>query len=418
MMGRTRRSRTDAESPVAAAETSSARRAALITEIEAKREGTFLISYITSTRPGFEVGMADDVLPLFHEKLEAGKQRAAKGVDLFIHSNGGSGTTPWRIVNLIREYTKNFTVLVPHHAFSAATLVALGADKVVMHKMGYLGPIDPSVTNAFNPQNPQNPAQLLPISVEDVTAYFTMIKEDIGVRHEDELIKAVIALTEKVHPLALGNVQRSHHQSRMIARKLLRKHMTEGDSEHEIDKLVENLKSNLYFHGHPINRLEARADLNIKIEDAAPDLEDLMWRLYQEYATELQMMERYNVLYEWEARQSPPAAPLQPPTTQDILLQMRQLAAAGLGLGAGVTEQQLVNLAVAMIPHIAGAIPGSPSTNKVRLDELKGAYVESLGNTHVFLTDLTIERDRVHTQAGPQDVVKQETIWQRWEIEA
>jgi ATP-dependent protease ClpP protease subunit len=69
--------------------------------------------------------MADDVLPFIHKGLEASKEMAAKGVDLFIHSNGGNGTTPWRIVNLIREYTKDFAVLVPNHAFSAATLLAL-----------------------------------------------------------------------------------------------------------------------------------------------------------------------------------------------------------------------------------------------------------------------------------------------------
>ncbi len=219
----------------------------IIAKIEEIRGGRLLITYITSTRPGLEIQLGDDSLPFIHRALEADKQKAKKGVDLFIHSNGGSGTTPWRLVNLIREYTKDFHVLVPHHAFSAATLISLGADKIVMHKMGCLGPIDPSVTNAFNPPHPHNPGQLIPISVEDVTAYFTLIKEDIGIQHEDELIKAVIALTEKIHPLALGNVQRSHHQSRMIARKLLEKHM-EKKQAHEIDKLVENLKSNLYFH--------------------------------------------------------------------------------------------------------------------------------------------------------------------------
>jgi ClpP class serine protease len=153
------------------------RRCELFKEIEGKRNGRLLIAYITSTRPGFELHMGDDVLPFIHQCLENGKEKAKKGVDLFIHSNGGSGTVPWRIVNLIREYTKDFSVLVPHHAFSAATLVALGADKVIMHKMGCLGPIDPSVTNPFNPPHPQNPGQLIPISVEDVSAYFTLIRD-------------------------------------------------------------------------------------------------------------------------------------------------------------------------------------------------------------------------------------------------
>jgi len=62
-----------------------------------------------------------------------------------------------------------------------------------------------------------------------------LVREEVGINHEDELIQALIALTEKIHPLALGNVQRSHNQSRMIARKLLKKHMSSETQEHEID---------------------------------------------------------------------------------------------------------------------------------------------------------------------------------------
>jgi ClpP class serine protease len=139
-----------------------------------------------------------------YEHLELGRELAKNGVDLFIHSNGGSGTVPWRIVSLIRQYTQNLAVLVPHRAFSAATLMALGANEIIMHKMGCLGPIDPSVANIFNPPHPTSPGQLAPISVEDVTAFFRLVKDDVGITHEDELVQTLIALTDKIHPLAIG----------------------------------------------------------------------------------------------------------------------------------------------------------------------------------------------------------------------
>lgn len=391
------------------------RRKALMRAIENKRAGRLLIAYVTSTRPGFEVQIADDVLPMIRQCLEAAKDRASIGVDLFIHSNGGSGTAPWRIVNLIREYTTSFNVLVPHHAFSAATLIALGADSIVMHRMGFLGPIDPSTNGPFNPPHPQSAGNVMPISVEDVSAYFTMVKEDIGVQHEDQLIQAVIALTEKIHPLALGNVHRSHQQSRMLARKLLRKHMTEEEREHEIDKLVENLKSNLYYHGHPINRTEAKSDLRLKVENADEQLESLMWSLYEEYAKELLLNDRFNPLHEWDVRQpSPTSAPAVPVSTQDILVQIQQMAALGVGIGApGISEKQLVDLAVAMIPHVAGR--AASESKKVRLEGIKGIFLESTEFAQVFKTDLTVERDKVQTPQGPQDGHKLETLWQRWE---
>src|SRR5713101_7665949 len=169
---------------------SSTRGQELIQKHRTERQNRLVVAYITSTRSGQEIQMADDVLRFLYDHLENGRDLATNGVDLFIHSNGGSGTVPWRVVSLIREYTDKFAVLVPHHAFSAATLIALGADEIIMHKMGCLGPIDPSVANIFNPPNPLNPSQFSPISVEDVSAYFKLVKDEVGITHEDELVQA------------------------------------------------------------------------------------------------------------------------------------------------------------------------------------------------------------------------------------
>ncbi len=380
-----------------------ATRSAIIQNIEEIRGGRLLMSYITSTRPGLDVQIQDDILPMMYDCLEAGKKRAAKGVDLFIHSNGGSGTAPWRIVNLIREYTKDFQVLVPHHAFSAATLIALGADKIVMHKMGCLGPIDPTVTNPFNPPNPQNPGQRIPISVEDVSAYFTFIREDVGIHHEDELIQAVLALTQQIHPLALGNVQRSHHQSRMIAKKLLRKHIPETDREHEIDTIIENLKSNLYFHGHPINRTEARSDLKLKVEDASGDLENWMWSLYTEYSNSLALTESFIPAYEWEKGQS-----LTPPATPGPADSLAKIQQAG-----ELTEEQVQKITPLLQPLLAAA--AQPKNNqKVRIERLKGAYLETVERAFAWACNLTFERTQFMSPAGPQDLLRAEQGWQGW----
>jgi hypothetical protein len=38
---------------------------------------------------------------------------------------------PWKIVTTIRSYRKSFYVIVPYRAYSAATLIAMGADKLL-----------------------------------------------------------------------------------------------------------------------------------------------------------------------------------------------------------------------------------------------------------------------------------------------
>lgn len=280
-----------------------AERVALIEQIEGERE-THLISYITSTRQNLEVNMAmDSIRKIYDHLLLINTPKEETKIDLFIHSNGGDGTVPWKLVTLIREFAEKFSVLVPHKAFSAATLTALGADSIVMHPMGMLGPTDPTVVNLFNPINPSNPSERIGISVEDVTAYIALIKEDVGIHHEDELVQAFNKLAENVHPLALGNVKRSLSQSRMMAKKLLALHMNESNEVHRINDIVDNLTSKLYYHGHPINRQEAKEQVDLQtIENPTGAVEELMWQLYLDYEQEIKMEEPFNQAQEFVAQ--------------------------------------------------------------------------------------------------------------------
>lgn len=231
--------------------------------------------------------------------------------------NGGDGVLPWRLVPVFRQFAKSLAVLIPYHAYSAATILALGANEIVMHPFGVLGPIDPTVTNPFNPPNSQG--RLIGISVEDVKAYINFVKETVGITHEDELVKMLEILAEKVHPLALGNVERFISQSRMIARKLLKTHVEDHMSERDIEDIIENLASKLYFHGHPINRTEAEKELRLKVAKEVPaDLEDAMWRLYTDFEAEFRNREPFQPIATLSAMLAPwaapaPAAPPGPP---------------------------------------------------------------------------------------------------------
>ena len=260
-------------------------RVGLIKRIQNLR-GSTLISYLTSLRPNVTGVMAEDQVRVFFDHLLLLPTRPVEKLDVFLVSNGGNSIVPWRLVALLREYARQFNVLIPYRAYSAATLLALGADEIVMHPMAELGPIDPTVSNEFNPTDPHG--RRLGISVEDVKAYIGFIKTTVGITHEDELVKTIEILAQKIHPLALGNVERFLSQSRLIARKILGTHM--GDSDlHIIDEIVENMASKLYFHGHPINRREAKNDLGLKIaQDLSPELESAMWSLYRDYEVEFE----------------------------------------------------------------------------------------------------------------------------------
>jgi Serine dehydrogenase proteinase len=348
-----------------------------ICALQEVRGGTEVISYITSTRPNLEGQMGmDSILPLYRhlQALQTPPNRTR--IDLFLHSNGGDSIVPWRLVTLIREFCCEFNVLVPHRAFSAATLTALGADTVTMHPMGMLGPTDPSINGPFNPSNPLNAQQLLPVSVEDVSSYIALIKDDVGIRHEDELIKAFLALAEKVHPLTLGSVKRTTSQSRMLAAKLL--HVRGGDpmAPSAIDEVVNKLTSKLFFHGHPINSREAREEVGLHfVEQATPEVAAAMWSLYEMYHIELQFDKPFQVQQEATAKN-----PLNVPPP---------------GAMPG--------------PRMPGATAGMTQAT-VRLDPLRFAIIESMPRTDIFQAEyeVTILRDHLgNYQSGQPQVLSQ-----------
>jgi hypothetical protein len=247
-----------------------------------------------------------DALRLFSRHLDA--IGTTDKIALFLYTTGGDTMVPWRLVNLIREYCKRFVVLVPYKAHSAGTLICLGADEIIMTKNGELSPVDPSVSNAFNPVSPAPPgvpsAQLpqnrIPISVEDVAAYFKLAIDRAGLDTPEGRLGAFQQLASVVHPLALGNVQRSQMQIRDLAKKLLGLHMDLNNQEQreKCDFIVDTLTEKLYSHRHLIPRREAKEIIGLKVRYPENELENLMMSLYREYESELSIGGMFNPMLE------------------------------------------------------------------------------------------------------------------------
>lgn len=261
----------------------------LIRKIESLRQSA-VIAYITGDRENVGTRVAPDIIRIFHQHLEALGTKPR--IDLFLYTRGGDVLTPWRLVNLIREYTDYFSVLVPFRAYSAGTLICLGANEIVMGKMGELGPIDPSVANAFNPQDPINPQARIPVSVEDVSSYLALAREKAQLSGP-ELAEAFVVLAEKVHPLALGNVHRNYALIRSLAYRLLRLHYP-PEKEGLMAEIVNSLTERLYSHNHMISRREARDDIHLHVTYPDAELEKVLNKLYTDYEADLQLLEPFN----------------------------------------------------------------------------------------------------------------------------
>lgn len=201
--------------------------------------------------------------------------------------------TPLRLVRLIREHCKKFSVLVPYRAHSAATSIALGADEIVMGKLAELSPVDPSTDHPFNPQNPVTPQQRLQISVEDIASFFALAKERASIQSE-QMIEVFRQLAAQVHPLALGNADRTYRMARALTGKLLALHLDPEKEKAKIDAIIAKLTQDLSIHGYPISRREARDEIGLKVLIPDEDLESAMWDLMESYEDHLKLLETFD----------------------------------------------------------------------------------------------------------------------------
>ena len=253
------------------------------------------------TPPVISTAIANDAVRLMRDHLTAmrrdvGKRKLKLG--LFLVSNGGVTSVPWRIVSAIREFASEYNVLVPERAMSAATLLCLAADNIYMGPTGQLGPIDPTIANhpllpraektGKRGPNVTSDTVQCPVSVEDVTGYLAFVKEKWGISGEPELATTLAMLTEQVPALLIGIVNRQHSYIRMVAEKLLRsrKHKMTDKS---IERIIQALIQDVTFHGHAISRTEARRDLRLHIASHPKKrtLDKQMWKLFTEYEKDL-----------------------------------------------------------------------------------------------------------------------------------
>lgn len=254
------------------------KRIELIREIEEMRKSR-VITYLTSDRVGAPLAQIgeDAIRPMYNHVRHM--PRSSK-IDLFLYSRGGGIEVPWRIVTMLRERCKHLGVLIPYKAHSAATLIALGSDEIVMGEKAELGPIDPlRETRVDNRKEP--------VSVEDVMSFIRFNKDVAGLTDQSAISKNVQTLVDKLSPWFIGSIYRIHTHIRIVAQKMLSSH-TKAITEAKINRITETLAEKVYSHGHAICRSEAK-DIGLPVIRATRRLDTALWQLFNAYEDLLQL---------------------------------------------------------------------------------------------------------------------------------
>ena len=194
-------------------------------------------------------------------------------LDLVLITRGGVASAAWRLALLIHEFTDHLTVLVPHRAWSAGTLVCLSAHELVFGPMAELSPLDPQI-GAAGDNAAAGPST---VSAEDIRAFRDVAGEWFGADDPATRAQTLSLLSQRVSPLSLGAFLRADRFVRQVADDLLAPHIPDAGDR---GRLVERLVSGYHSHSHAITRRQARA-LGLRVTDADADEESLLWDIAQ-----------------------------------------------------------------------------------------------------------------------------------------
>lgn len=208
---------------------------------------------------------------------------------LILHTFGGDPYTAAKIVNILRHRFAKITVVVPYCAMSAGTLIALGADEIVLAETGQIGPLDMQVSH------PETEKRISALDYTDSISYILgqtkeatslLLKElyessNSRVKMKDAMeiasssaVELFKPLLEKIDPVQLNKSARILTVAKKYGQEFLQQYsikrdVLEKEGEGYCDALIRHMIYRMPDHAYGIFYAEAdRIGLNVINQDS------------------------------------------------------------------------------------------------------------------------------------------------------
>lgn len=195
-----------------------------------------------------------------------------KGLDLILHTPGGSIASTESIVNYLHlMFGNDMRVIVPQLALSAGTMIACSSREIVLGKQSSLGPIDP---------------QLRGIPAQGVIDEFKKALEEYKLDHDS--LQVWQHIISKYMPTFLGQCNQALQWTESFVTDQLKAVMFDGDPEAatKAKRIVDFLKDTEEHKAHDRHIPMAKCieiGLRIKPLEDDPTLQDLVLTVHHSY---------------------------------------------------------------------------------------------------------------------------------------
>jgi hypothetical protein len=239
----------------------------VIGQIEAKL-GERLITYWNS--PSGSI-CSNDVIGLYGILRSMGK---VERLSLFIKSDGGYGQASLRMVNLLRQFAGQLTAIAPLECASAATMLALGADRILMGPLAHLSAVDTSLTHDLSPVDRHN--NRVSVSQDELQRVVRLWQKE----SDKQATNPYESLFAHVHPLVIGAADRSSALSTKLCVEILSYHLKDDAKAAQISEI---LNAGYPAHSYPIMLQEAQR-IGLNAEPLDEDINRLLLELNEIYS--------------------------------------------------------------------------------------------------------------------------------------
>ena len=198
-------------------------------------------------------------------------------LDVILHSPGGLAESAERIVALLREKFTDIRFIIPHTAYSAATLIALSGNVVLMDDRSALGPIDPQVLW----QDPNTGAKYF-VPTQTIIDGFERARK--ALKTDSDSFQAYLPMLSKLDLHIFEICGNAEKLSKQLSRTWLANYMFKGQREAKrkaikaTNFLADHRRRLSHRRGITIGA--AQKILNVFDMRQDPKLRDLIWELY------------------------------------------------------------------------------------------------------------------------------------------
>lgn len=240
-------------------------RQTLIKETE-KRCGCALICYVAGRAAPIESDDTIGFVDLLHN-VERGKN-----LDLLLHTGGGDMDAAEKLISMVRIAVGEgrLRVIVPDFAKSAGTLMALGANRILMSDSSELGPIDPQIILADDHGN------LIRHSVQSYLDAYEGHSQALQANPNDIAARVMLG---KLDPATVKLFEAARTRAQKFAEEQLQRGMKITNFTKIAKELIDTKR--WLSHGQMISSQDAK-QMGLEVDHLDPKGEEWQsyWRLY------------------------------------------------------------------------------------------------------------------------------------------